>query len=206
MSALMQAAYDALQGIPAAVSRGWPQVPLPLPAVSLSLLDDRLLEGGERVEQLELLLRAASPEGADALASQVEQALAPLQLRRTAMKDGAEKDKGSFTRLLRCERRTPALPLQALSVLGQRFEAELLSRQQERRLLSQGGTVGGPPRLVPGPLKHRQQRLRLPLAAAEPLQQALREGIAVALGEQPALVAALCLKAGHVEIELWDTQ
>lgn len=96
----MHALYQALKGLPCALSRAWPQAAQPLPAISFSLLDFSAGEGGPDSASIRLSLRAALPEEADALADQAVAALAPLGLRLTSARDEAEKDTGVFLKNL----------------------------------------------------------------------------------------------------------
>ena len=61
--------YQALSALDCAVTRGWPQAMIPLPAIAFSGCEDSVGEDGSRRFQVELKARAASPEGADALAA-----------------------------------------------------------------------------------------------------------------------------------------
>ena len=205
MSALIREAYEALQGTPATVTRGWPQAIVPLPSISLSQLEDSLKEGGERQELIELCLRCSSPEAADALAGSVETALAPLGLRRTACRDGSEKDRGNFLKLLRYERRTPAGTALQLAMGGKDYQAELLYKLRERRLMPQGGLSGALSPLVPGPLMRSAWRVKLPACALQAADSAFREGIALSVEGSQALIASYSLKASLLELELWET-
>ena len=97
--------YQALSALDCAVTRGWPQAMIPLPAIAFSGCEDSVGEDGSRRFQVELKARAASPEGADALAAGADGILTSLGLRRTLMKDGAEKDSDTFLKTLRYEMR-----------------------------------------------------------------------------------------------------
>ena len=68
MSPSMRDLYTALSALPCAVTRGWPQALVPPPAIAITQLDDSLRKDGLRRTQVELTLRAATPEAADALA------------------------------------------------------------------------------------------------------------------------------------------
>lgn len=206
MSALVQEAFQALQGTQATITRGWPQALVPLPSVSLSLSEDSIREAGCRLQLLELALRGSSPEAADALAEAVETALLPLNLRRTLCRDGAEKDRGSFLKLLRYERRLPACPPLQLLLQGQAFAAELLGRRRERRLLPAGGLSDGLPTLKPGPWTSATLRLRLPREALAPLEQAFAGGSRLTVEGQSAMISGYSLKGGHLEVDLCESR
>ena len=132
MSPSMRDLYTALSALPCAVTRGWPQALVPPPAIAITQLDDSLREDGLQRTQVELTLRAATPEAADALAGQVDQAIGPLGLRRSLCRDGAEKDRDTFVKTLRYDSLMPgpqAVPQEyTLTLGGQPHAARLLHR------------------------------------------------------------------------------
>ncbi|MDD4080956.1 MAG: hypothetical protein PHP02_06050 [Eubacteriales bacterium] len=100
MTGLMNAVYQALKGMPCAVSRAWPQAAQGLPAVTFSLLDCQGGSAGLARAQIRVSARAALPEEADALAVQAAGVLEPLGLRLSGAKDEAEADTGAFLKIL----------------------------------------------------------------------------------------------------------
>mgnify|MGYP000897545694 CR=1 FL=1 len=96
MTSLLTAVYRALLPLPCALSRAWPHQAQPLPAISFSLADYKVGEGGPDSVTIRLSVRAALPEEADALADQAVAALVPLGLRLASARDEAEADTGVF--------------------------------------------------------------------------------------------------------------
>ncbi|MHC1787050.1 MAG: hypothetical protein AB9880_08330 [Christensenellales bacterium] len=210
MNGLLQQAYAALLPLPAALTRGWPQAIVPLPSITLEGKDDRLEKDGERVQSLQVSLRAALPEEADQLAALVEGALQALDLRRTGCRDGAEKDSGAFLKLMGYELRSPAveeLPQAAgLLVSGQYFDARILLWEREMAVLDLRSLADAAPRLESLGLSRGSLLLRLP-AAALPLLAAGARGQITPEGLPPiqGQMRGFRLKAGYLEVSFDET-
>ena len=130
MNALIAQAYAALRPLPAALTRGFPQAVVPLPSITLEQKEDRFDSAGERLQALQLTLRAQSPEAADELSALVQAALAPLQLRRAFCRDGAEPGSGAYLKHMLYELRQPANLTGQLSIGGITHQALLLRWQR----------------------------------------------------------------------------
>lgn len=196
--------YRALRALDCAVTRGWPQALVPLPSISFSGCEDSELPDGSRKFIAELTARAASPEGADALAQQAGEIMAGLGLRRTRMKDGAEKDSDTFTKLLRYELREWSVPGEAPEAVigGRAYRARLVSKTGERaiRILS---TLADPAaRPCPGPISPERMSLRLNPEACEDALAAFRGGEAVTVGGEEALIEGYLLDDGGLRLDL----
>lgn len=206
MNALLSAAHAALRPLPAALTRGFPQAIVPLPSITLELREDRVERDGERLEALQLTLRAASPEAADQLSALADQALEPLGLRRAGCRDGAEPGSGAYLKLMAYERRGDAAPGCTLSMAGQAHAARLLSWERQRQTEDPRGLYCGPPRPVDRGLQRGTLTLSLPAAALG----ALMAGgpAALALPGAPPLALTMTgfrLKNGQLEAGFDET-
>ena len=210
MSPSMRDLYTALSALPCAVTRGWPQALVPPPAIAITQLDDSLREDGLRRTQVELTLRAATPEAADALAGQVDQAIGPLGLRRSLCRDGAEKDRDTFVKTLRYDSLMPgpqAVPQAfTLTLGGQPHAARLLHRQRQRPMADMTTLGDAVPRLRAGVPLRGTATVRLDAASLAAAQAAFAAGQPVTLGDDPMLIHTLTIKNSQLELELADTQ
>lgn len=181
MKQILMDCYQALQAVPAVVTRGWPQAELPLPHIQLSLMEDRLLDSGERMQSLGLRLRAASPEAADDLAEAVDAALQGQGLGRRGCLDGVEHDRGSFLKIMRFDRLLPpeGLPAILVSLNGHQYAAKLLGYLRQRAIHQGAGLWGGQLQPLPGQALRAELRLQLPLAALANLEAAWQSGAAI---------------------------
>ncbi len=196
--------YQALRTLDCALTRGWPQAKVPLPAIAFCGCEDSLGEDGTRRFGVELTVRAASPEGADALAGEAQAALAGLGLRRSYMKDGAEKDRDTYIKLLRYELRESPSPTQSLhiEVGGQLFSASLLYRRGSRALHELHVLDEAAPRLHLGPMEAGRLVLMLPGEALGPVVAAFEGGQVVWAAGQGALVEAFELQETGLKLSL----
>lgn len=205
MSLSMRDIYTALVALPCAVTRGWPQALVPPPAIAITQLDDSLREDGLRRTQVELTLRAATPEAADALAGQVEQAIGPLGLRRSLCRDGAQKDRDAFVKTLRYEAVEPGPQKVSLVMGGQAYAACLLHRLRERPLTDLTTLCDPMPRLRAGRPLRGTARVLLPCNAMTAAQVAWQAGQSITLDGSSMLIRALTIKNSQLELELADT-
>lgn len=209
MSLTMRDIYTALVALPCAVTRGWPQALVPMPAIALTQLDDSQRENGGRTLQVELTLRAGTPEAADSLALAAQAALAPLGLRRTLGRDGAQKDQDAFVKTLRYEAEEPGpqeVPRAvALVISGQTYAASLLQRLRERPLTDLTTLSDPMPRLRAGRPLRGTARVRLAHDAMAAAQAAWQAGQPVALDGDGMLIRAVSIKNSQLELELADT-
>ena len=196
--------YQALSALDCAVTRGWPQAMIPLPAIAFSGCEDSAGEDGSRRFQVELKARAASPEGADALAAGADGILVSLGLRRTSMKDGAEKDSDAFLKTLRYELREGPGTGEALEVTagGQAFPAGIVRRLAKRTILYLGTLADAHARPHPGPAEAERMSLRLGIEAREMVTAAFRAGETVTVGNEPALIEGYELDAGGLRLDV----
>ena len=206
MSLTMRDIYLALQGLDCAVTRGWPQALIPLPAIAISGFMDSLDERGERRFAVDLTLRAPSPEGADSLALEVEEALAPLHLRRSGSKDGAEKDRDSFTKALRYEKREPPADASSMEITltidEASYTARLISMSSRRRLTDISRVDDRAPRLMAAGEEYSRLKVRLPGALFNGLQAHYALGEAVLAMGKTALIESCSLMDGETELTL----
>jgi len=210
MSPSMRDLYTALSALPCAVTRGWPQALVPPPAIAITQLDDSLREDGLRRTQVELTLRAATPEAADALAGQVDQAIGPLGLRRSLCRDGAEMDRDTFVKTLRYDSLMPgpqAVPQAfTLTLGGQPHAARLLHRQRQRPLADMTTLGDAVHHLRAGAPLRGTAKVLLNAASLTAAQVAFAAGQPVTLGDDPMLIHTLTIKNSQLELELADTQ
>lgn len=196
--------YQALSALDCAVTRGWPQAMIPLPAIAFSGCEDSLTPDGGRLFQVELKARAASPEGADALAAGADGILTSLGLRRTGMKDGAEKDSDTFTKTLRYElRESPGIG-ETLEVTagGQTYTASPILRRAKRTMLDLRTLADTHARPHPGPAEAERLSLTLGIEAWETVITAFRSGEAVTVGGEAALIEGYELDAGGLRLDV----
>jgi len=212
MNALIRQVYEALLPLNIAVTRGFPQAIVPLPSITIEEKDNRLEREGEQVQALQLSIRAASPEQADALAVQADAILAGLLLRRVSCKDSAEKDSGTYLKVMGYERRwapEAAEPLPATLVIGaQQIAATLIAWEREAALLNVSSLADTLPRLVGEHLGKAALTLRLPIQALDALQAALGQTMQVTLGALVPLSVALRgfrLRGGALEATFDET-
>ena len=172
MSLYMRGIYLALQGPDCAVTRGWPQALIPLPAIAISSFTDSLDEAGQRRFAVDLPLRAATPEGADSLAQETEEALsaAPMEI--------------------------------DIQLGGVHCTARLISMRCRRRLLDIAGGDDRCQRLTVAGEEYSRLKIRLPgsLLAAAQAQYALGE--ALMAGGRKALIEGISLVEGEAEVSL----
>lgn len=206
MSLDIKAVYQALDALDCAVTRGWPQALIPLPAIAISGCTDSLDEEGERRFAVDLCLRAASPEWADALAAQAQAALMPLGLLRTQSKDGADKTSDSFTKTLRYEIKEAAPDAAdtrlALTLGGRAWPAQIISRTCRRRLHDITRLTDTGQRLLPAGEEYSRLKLRLPGSALTAAQAQYDAGEALPLLGRNALIEGLTLNEGRLELSL----
>ena len=197
--------YQALSQLDCAVTRGWPQAMIPLPAIAFSGCEDSVGEDGSRRFQVELKARAASPEGADALAAGADGILSSLGLRRTYMKDGAEKDSDTFTKTLRYEMRESPGTGETLELTagGQTFAAIPILRRAKRTMLDLRTLDDAHARPHPGPAEAERLSLRLPTGAQGAVTAAFRAGETVTVGHEPALIEGYELDAGGIKLDVF---
>lgn len=100
MNALLLRVYQALQPLPCAVTRAWPQTRVPLPQAAFHVVSAAPCARGTRCE-LGLEARALTPEQADALAAQALAALAAIGFALADWRDGQVQDAACFTVTLR---------------------------------------------------------------------------------------------------------
>ena len=196
--------YQALSVLDCAVTRGWPQAMIPLPAIAFSGCEDSVGEDGNRRFQVELKARAASPEGADALAAGADGILVSLGLRRTSMKDGAERDSDAFTKTLRYELREGPGTGEVLEVTtgGQAFMAIPILRRAKRAMLDLRTLDDAHARPHPGPAEAERLSLRLGIEARETVTAAFRAGETITVGNEPALIEGYELDAGGLRLDV----
>ena len=196
--------YQALSALDCAVTRGWPQAMIPLPAIAFSGCEDSIGEDGSRRFQVELKARAASPEGADALAAGADGILTSLGLRRTSMKDGAEKDSDTFTNTLRYEMREGPGTGETLEVTagGQTFAAIPILRRAKRAMLDLRTLADAHARPHPGPAEAERLSLRLGIEAREAVTAAFRAGETIMVNGEAALIEGYELDAGGLRLDV----
>ena len=196
--------YQALSALDCAVTRGWPQAMIPLPAIAFSGCEDSIGEDGSRRFQVELKARAASPEGADALAAGADGILVSLGLRRTSMKDGAEKDSDAFTKTLRYEMREgPGIgETLELTAGGQAFMAIPTLRRAKRAMLDLRTLADDHARPHPGPAEAERLSLRLVPEAQSVVTAAFRAGETITVNGEPALIEGYELDAGGLRLDV----
>ena len=196
--------YQALSALDCAVTRGWPQAMIPLPAIAFSGCEDSVGADGSRRFQVELKARAASPEGADALAAGADGILVSLGLRRTSMKDGAEKDSDAFTKTLRYEMREGPGTGETLelSAGGQAYMAIPILRRAKRAMLDLRTLDDAHARPHPGPAEAERLSLRLGIGAREAVITAFRAGETVTVDGEPALIEGYELDAGGIKLDV----
>ena len=196
--------YQALSQLDCAVTRGWPQAMIPLPAIAFSGCEDSIGEDGSRRFRVELKARAASPEGADALAAGADGILTSLGLRRTSMKDGAEKDSDAFTKTLRYElRESPGIgETLELTAGGQAFMAIPILRRAKRAMLDLRTLADAHARPHPGPVEAERLSLTLGIEAREAVTAAFRAGETITVGNEPALIEGYELDAGGLRLDV----
>lgn len=210
MRQLLKDCYEALRGVPASVTRGWPAVSQPLPHILFSLLEDRLLSTGERLMAVGIRVRATSPEAADELSDLVDAALSGLDLKRTGCLDNTEHDRGSYLKVLRYERLLPPaqLPRYQLTLMGREYPGGLIHYRKERALLKAEGLSAAQPLPLTGRPIRADIRLTLPLAALSDLEAAWRSGDMITLSRngQPgsARLVAYSLTAGRLTLEMQE--
>lgn len=200
MNALLLAAHAALSSLPAALTRGFPQAIVPLPSITLELKEDRLDKDGERLQALQLSLRAQSPEAADQLSALVDQALEPLQLRRAACRDGAEPGSGAYLKLMAYELREGPAPPGTLTMNNHDHAARLLSWERTRQTEDARGLYGGPPRMKDQGLRRGALTLALPLAALPDLLPGGNASLSLpGQAALPLLLSGFRLRQGQLE-------
>lgn len=181
--------YQALSGLDCAVTRGWPQALVPLPSLAFSGCEDSLSPDGTRRFSVEILARAASPEGADTLAGGVCDVMAALGLRRVYMKDGAEKDRDTFTKLMRFELLSGGPMGESLTLdFGERsYAGRVCSRAGERRLHDLRTLSETAARPAPGPAGPQLLSLLLPREALADVLAAFERGQPLGAGGERLL-------------------
>ena len=196
--------YQALSALDCAVTRGWPQAMIPLPAIAFSGCEDSVGEDGSRRFQVELKARAASPEGADALAAGADGILSSLGLRRTSMKDGAERDSDTFVKSLRYEMRESPGTGEALELVigGQTYTSIPILRRAKRTMLDLRTLADAHARPHPGPAEAERLSLRLGIEAREAVTAAFRAGETVMVGNEPALIEGYELDSGGLRLDV----
>ena len=198
--------YQALRALDCAVTRGWPQALVPLPSISFSGCEDSIGEDGSRRFTVELTARAASPEGADELAEGANGIMQGLGLRRSYMKDGAEKDRDTFTKLLRYTRREgPGGGEESgvsLVMGGNTRTAGLISRGGRRAMIDLRTLEDNGARPWPGPVDAETLSLRLPEEALGDALSAFRAGDDVTADGEAALITGYALSEGILRLEL----
>ena len=101
MNGMTGRVYQALQGMGAVVTRGWPQADVPAPSVSyaqtISAWDEA---SGLHRYGYRLTVRAAAPEDCDAAAQEADGRMRALGFARRACFDGAEGNGGSFLKTM----------------------------------------------------------------------------------------------------------
>jgi len=209
MSLTMRGIYEALQELDCAVTRGWPQALIPLPAIAISGCMDSLEESGDRRFAVDLTLRAASPEGADRLAAEAQMALSPLGLRRSGSKDGAEKDKDCFTKTLRYEAREAPADAAGmdmdLTIGGRVYTARIISISCRRKLADITALNDEHPRLTAAMEDYHRLKLRLPGSALSDVQALYESGEPLMVMGRKALIEGYTLSEGRVELNLTNT-
>lgn len=196
--------YQALSQLDCAVTRGWPQAMIPLPAIAFSGCEDSVGEDGSRRFQVELKARAASPEGADALAAGADGILSSLGLRRTSMKDGAEKDSDTFTKTLRYELREGPGTGETLELVigGQTYTAIPILRRAKRAMLDLRTLADAHARPYPGPAEAERISLTLSTDAQGAVTAAFRAGETVTVNGEEALIEGYELDAGGIRLDV----
>lgn len=199
--------YQALSALDCAVTRGWPQAMIPLPSIAFSGCEDSLSPDGSRRFAVELKARAASPEGADALAADADGILTTLGLRRTLMKDGAEKDSDAFTKMMRYELlENPAIgePVE-LSAGGQVYPAGIGKRRAKRAMIDLRMLADARARPHPGPAEAERLSLVLKSDALEAVSAAFYAGETVRVNGEAALIESYELDAGGIRLDAFLT-
>jgi hypothetical protein len=210
MTELLRQVYAALLPLPVQMTRAWPQMVVPLPSIALSEADNSQRADGGTVAAVQIDLRAAAPEEADALARQVNQALMPLGLRRTRCQDAFERDSGTCLKRLLYERREEAADtapgLCILVLQGQPVEGRVLWWRRQRRLQEHTALVDDLPRLSLGPLVRDALRICFGAGALPGLTAAFEAGQQLELTVDglplQGLPAALDLLEGRPQLEL----
>ena len=196
--------YQALSQLDCAVTRGWPQAMIPLPAIAFSGCEDSIGEDGSRRFQVELKARAASPEGADALAAGADGILSSLGLRRTSIKDGVERDSDTFVKTLRYEMREGPGTGETLEVTagGQTFAAMPILRRAKRAMLDLRTLADAHACPHPGPAEAERLSLRLAPEAQSVVTAAFRAGETITVNGEPALIEGYELDAGGLRLDV----
>ena len=196
--------YQALSALDCAVTRGWPQAMIPLPAIAFSGCEDSIGEDGSRRFQVELKARAASPEGADALAAGADGILTSLGLRRTGMKDGAEKDSDAFLKTLRYELRESPGTGETLELVigGQIYTASPILRRAKRAILDLRTLADAHARPYPGPAEAERLSLRLTTEAREAVTASFRAGETITVNSEAALIEGYELDSGGLRLDV----
>ena len=176
----------------------------PAVAIAFSGCEDSVGEDGSRRFQVELKARAASPEGADVLAAGADGILISLGLRRTSMKDGAEKDSDTFFKTLRYEMRDGPGIGETLEVTagGQAFMAIPILRRAKRAMLDLRTLADDHARPHPGPAEAERLSLRLPPGAQGAVTAAFRAGETITVNGEAALIEGYELDAGGIKLDV----
>lgn len=205
MTDLLTPVTRMLAALPLTVHRAWPQALVPLPALSVRVVEDRLLEGGRRHTALGLTLRATTPEEADHLAAQADQLLHAAGWRRAQCRDDAPRDGSCFHKEMRYERALPGDEELTVRVGGADRRVTVLLRQQERPPREHTTLADAVPRWAAG--RHPRHTLRvcpLPQDTAA-FQQALAQGDTVSTEGERWLVTALTHSNGEAQATLLHT-
>lgn len=181
MTGIMNQLYRALEALPAALSRAWPQQAQPLPAISFSLMDYQAGERGLDAVSIRVSARASLPEEADALAEQAAEALSPLGLMLASARDEAEADSGVFLKSLVFSGQASGGLLQRMSLFVKAGGAWLPLpglRQAgftpaEREYQDLRALSAAQPRLVPGEPRPASLRFSAAAAPESPAQQVI---------------------------------
>lgn len=205
MTALMEAVVAQLSSLPAQVVRGWPQELVTLPSCTAALLEDRQQGEYGRMAAVALTLRAVTPEEADALAESADALMRSQGWRRTACRDGAEKDGSCFHKALRYDLALPGEERISLTLSGTAHTAQVIRREWVRPATDRTGLSDTAVRLSPGPVTRRSLRLRLDPASAPALFAAMQSGERVALEGAHWLITSAAGQTGAAEATLHET-
>ncbi|NLE27140.1 MAG: hypothetical protein GX625_17765 [Clostridiaceae bacterium] len=183
MNGMTGRVYQALQGMGAVVTRGWPQADVPAPSVAyaqtISAWDEA---SGLHRYGYRLTVRAAAPEDCDAAAQEADGRMRALGFARRACFDGAEGNGGSFLKtmdyegLFGAEGLPPPAPRAWVSTAAGEVAVEQVVRvalpAQTRAMADITEPGDGAKRYAPGPLDRGTLRLafrRMPGAAGQEL-------------------------------------